>query len=334
MTRGSTEYDVVAIGSATVDQFADTDSELIRIDTPTVHEKLIAFPLGSKILVKQLTLATGGGGTNCAVALARLGMKTAYLGKIGDDGNGEFVVRKLAEEQVDFIGPRAGQTGISVILNSFAQDRTILAYKGANNDLRLDEIKPFNTRWIYLSSMLEQSFETITELICQHEFRVAFNPSNYQAEKGYQALSTLIAKVEILVMNLEEACKFLGIDHKTQPDGKTLLRHMAKLPPRVCVITDGSAGVHVYDGECYYRGWPTPALNVLETTGAGDAFAATFTAACILGESTRNAIHLAMTNAESVLQHRGAKERLLTREELYSAAARIERIVEQQMLEP
>ena len=40
-------FDIVAIGSATVDQFADTDSELIRIDTPTTKEKLIAFPLGS-----------------------------------------------------------------------------------------------------------------------------------------------------------------------------------------------------------------------------------------------------------------------------------------------
>ena len=333
MTEISAEYEVVAIGSATVDQFADSDSELIRIDTPTVHEKLIAFPLGSKILVKQLTLATGGGGTNCAVALARLGLKTAYLGKIGDDSNGEFVVRKLAEEHIDFIGPRQGQTGISVILNSFAHDRTILAYKGANNDLRLDEIKPFKTRWVYLSSMLEQSFETVTDLICQGSFRVAFNPSNYQAEKGYQALARLIARVEILVMNLEEACKFLGLDYKTRPEARTLLLKMAKLPPRVFVITDGEQGVHVYDREYYYRALPAPDLKVVETTGAGDAFAATFTAASMLGESTRDAIHLAMTNAESVLQYRGAKERLLTRSELYSMAGKIQRTIEQQALD-
>lgn len=333
MTETSMQYDVVAIGSATVDQFADTDSELIRIDTPTVHEKLIAFPLGSKILIRELNLATGGGGTNCAVALARLGLKTAYLGKIGDDGNGDFVVRKLADEHIEFIGPRQGQTGLSVILNSFAHDRTILAYKGANNNLLLNEIKPFTTRWVYLSSMLEQSFETVTDLICQHDFRVAFNPSNYQAEKGWQALSRLIERVEILIMNLEEACKFLGLDYKTRPDAKTLLREMAKLPPRVFVITDAGEGVHVYDREFYYHGLPAAALNVIETTGAGDAFAATFTAACILGENTRRAIELAMTNAESVLQYRGAKERLLTRDELYEQTQQQQRIIEQQPLE-
>jgi len=327
------QYDVVAIGSATVDQFADTDSELIRIDTPTTHERLIAFPLGSKILIKQLTLSTGGGGTNCAVSLARLGLNTAYLGKIGDDGNGEFVVRKLADEKIDFIGPRDGQTGISVILNSFAQDRTILAYKGANNNLLLDEIKPFDTRWVYLSSMLERSFETVTDLICQHSFRVAFNPSNYQAEMGYKALSRLIDRVEILVMNLEEACKFLQLEYRTRPDARTLLKEMAKLPPRIFVITDAAEGVHVYDREYYYHGLPAPDLRVLETTGAGDALASTFTAACILGESTRDAIHLAMTNAESVLQHRGAKEKLLTRDELYAAARTITRQIDQQPLD-
>lgn len=333
MTTDTNGYDVVAIGSATVDQFADTDSELIRIDTPTTQEKYIAFPLGSKVLIKQLNLATGGGGTNCAVSLTRLGLKTAYLGKIGDDGNGEFVVRKLAEEGIDFIGPRIGQTGISVILNCFTRDRTILAYKGSNNDLQPQEIKPFKTRWVYLASMLEQSFETVTDLICQGDFRVAFNPSNYQAEKGHQALARLIARVEILVMNLEEACKFLGVEYKTRPSGRSLLQQMAKLQPRIFVITDGDQGVHVYDREHYYRGHPNPDINVLETTGAGDAFASTFSAACMFGESTRNAIHLAMTNAESVLQYRGAKERLLSRDELYSTAGKYQRTIEQSPLE-
>lgn len=326
------QYDIVAIGSATVDQFADTDSELIRIDTPTAHEKLIAFPLGSKILIRELTLSTGGGGTNCAVSLSRLGLRTAYLGKIGTDGNGDFVIRTLARENVDFIGPRQGQTGLSVILNSFAHDRTILAYKGANNELQLDEIKPFDTRWVYLSSMLDTSFETVTDLICRHSFRVAFNPSNYQAEMGYQKLARLIDRVEILVMNREEACKFLGLSYRESPEPRDLLLEMAKLPPRIMVITDGANGVHVYDRERYYFGHPMPDLDVLETTGAGDALASTFTAACVLEEPMERAIHLAMTNAESVLKFRGAKERLLTRDALYAEAAGLQRTIEQQVL--
>ncbi|MEE2732817.1 MAG: carbohydrate kinase family protein [Pseudomonadota bacterium] len=325
-------YDIVAVGSATVDQFADTDSELIRIETPTMQEKLIAFPLGSKILVKELNLAVGGGGTNCAVTFARLGLKTAYLGKVGTDGNGDFVVRTLQQEHIDFIGPREGTTGISVILNSFAHDRTILAYKGCNNSLRLDEIKPFETRWVYLASMLGESFDTIVSLLAQQDYRVAFNPSNYQAELGFKALQPLLEKVEILVMNLEEACKFLGLIYQERPPARELLKKMAELPPRVFVITDGGDGVHVYDRENYYRAWPREGLRVLETTGAGDAFASTFTAACVLDEPIEQAIHLGMTNAESVLVHQGAKEKLLSREELYQQAQSFQRKIEKQAI--
>src|SRR5690606_24654062 len=111
-----------------------------------------------------------------------------------------------------------------------------------------------------------------------------FNPSNYQAEKGYQALAPLIERVDILVMNLEEACKFLGRDHKIRTDAKTLLQEMATLPPRIFVITDAAEGVHVYDRKHYYHGLPIADLTVVETTGAGDAFASTFTAACVLDE--------------------------------------------------
>lgn len=318
-------YDIVSIGSATVDQFAETDSELIRIETPTMQEKLIAFPLGSKILVRELNLAVGGGGTNCAVTFSRLGLKTAYLGKVGTDGNGDFVIDTLRKEGIEFIGPREGTTGLSIILNSFAHDRTILAFKGCNNDLKINEIKPFETKWVYLASMLGQSFETIVSLLAQNNYRVAFNPSNYQAELGFSVLQPLLDKVEILVMNLEEACKFLGLLFQERPPAKELLLKLMDLPPRIFVITDGEEGVHVTDREFYYRAMPQEGLTVLETTGAGDAFASTFTAACVMDEPIEQAIHLAMTNAESVLVHQGAKEKLLTRDELYLQAQSVRR---------
>ncbi len=325
------KYDIVAIGSATVDQFADTDSELIRIETPTMQEKLIAFPLGSKILIKELNLAVGGGGTNCATTFARLGLTTAYLGKIGDDGNGDFVIRKLQDEKIDFIGPREGTTGLSIILNSFAHDRTILAFKGANNSLRSEEIEPFDTQWVYLASMLGSSFDTVVSLLSQQHYRVAFNPSNYQAEMGYKALMPLLTKVEVLIMNLEEACKFLGENFNERPSAKGLLLAMAeRLTAKVFVITDGSEGVHLYDREHYYFASPAEGLEVLETTGAGDAFASTFTAIYMQGANIKECIHLAMTNAESVLKHQGAKEKLLTQAELQQEASKSKRRIEQE----
>jgi ribokinase len=138
---------------------------------------------------------------------------------------------------------------------------------------------------------------------------------------GAAALMPLLAHVEILVMNYEEACKFLGFRYETRPDIHALFAGMAKLPPKLFVITDGDAGTHAFDRSHYYRALPADDVKVVETTGAGDAFASTFTAACLWGEPMEQAIHLGMTNAESVLGSRGAKAGLLHRDAL-SARAR------------
>ncbi len=322
-------FDVVTIGSATVDHFADTDSELIKIDTRTSHEELIAFPLGSKLLIKELNTTTGGGGTNTAVAFSRLGLNTAFLGKIGEDSAGDFVLQKLAREKVSFIGTRGGQTGFSVILNSIEDDRSILAYKGANDHLGLNDVpKQLDTRWLYISSMLEESFTTVIAIVTNHQFNVAFNPSNYQAELGYTKLKPLIDKVSLLIMNREEACKFLGNDPSTLPEVPELLAGMSHLPCQYLVITDGSRGAWVFDRQQSLHGLPRQDLRICETTGAGDAFAATFTAAIIRGESTHDALNLAMTNSESVLQYKGAKEKLLTWAELTQSANEARRQIE------
>jgi ribokinase len=309
-------YEFICIGSATVDQFAKTDSELIKIQTRTTTEELIAFPLGSKLLISELNITTGGGGTNSAVALARLGLKTAFLGKLGDDVNAKFVMQALCNEGVDFIGGCEGQTGVSMILDSIADDRTILAFKGANNNLMPQDVKPFKTQWVYLSSMLEQSFDTVVDLLQAQQCNVAFNPSNYQAKMGYEALSALIEQVDVLIMNKEEASIFLGLRYEEQPETRELMKEMSKLPPSVFVITDGARGVMVYDRKYCYTGEPMDIIDIAETTGAGDAFASTFAAAQYIGLSPDQAIHMAMTNAESVIQYRGAKEKLLDRQAL------------------
>ena len=129
-------------------------------------------------------------------------------------------------------------------------------------------------------------------------------------------------------MNREEACKLLSIDHLEAPEFRKLLALLHELAPKIVVITDGKKGAFVYDGETFYHGKPTPGLNILETTGAGDAFAATFTSAIIKGITTETALNYAMTNAESVLQYKGAKEKLLHWDELISQAEQNSRQIE------
>ena len=155
-------YDVITVGSSTIDVFAKAESELIKIKTMHHEEELIAYPCGSKILISELDFLTGGGGTNTSVSLSRLGLKVAYLGKMGSGSNSGLILKRLQSEKVKFIGKRSKKlhTGYSIILDSLEGDRTILAYKGSNNFLDMKDIQlsKLKTKWFYFSSMIGDSF--------------------------------------------------------------------------------------------------------------------------------------------------------------------------------
>jgi len=93
------------------------------------------------------------------------------------------------------------------------------------------------------------------------------------------------------------------------------LKHLRFEGPKIIAITDSKNGVFVYDGMHMYIGKPHK-IKIIETTGAGDCFAATFTSGIMKGESIETAIKMGITNAESVIQHHGAKHNLLTEKQI------------------
>jgi ribokinase len=116
-------YDVITVGSGTIDVFIYTDrSESIRVKTLNSEETFISYPLGSKLIINELDFFTGGGGTNSAVCMARMGLNVAYIGKVGNDNNGNRILDEFREENVDFLGeisllPKE-KTGYSIILDN------------------------------------------------------------------------------------------------------------------------------------------------------------------------------------------------------------------------
>ena len=305
-------YDVITVGSATVDVFVDTDSELITIKTKKEEEELIAYPSGTKQLITGLDFLTGGGGTNTAVAFSRLGHKVGYVGKLGDDINGKSILKVLKKEKVDYLGVIGDEmTSYSVILDSIEHDRTILAYKGAINTLKFSEInkRKLKTRWFYFSSMMEQSYKVLEELAHfakKKNIKIAFNPSSYLAEKGSTFLGEVLKHTTILVLNKEEAELIVG-----KGSEKDLLWKLHELGPETVVITDGKNGCSCYHEKKFYK-LPAHGIKVIESTGAGDAFASGFLSGMIKKNNVRFALELGLANSESVIVHKGAKAGLMT----------------------
>jgi ribokinase len=304
-------YDVITVGSATVDALART--EFYEMIHDKRDKECIAYPTGSKILMKELILTVGGGGTNTAVALSRLGNKVAFLGKMGSKYNSGRVIQKLKQEKVNtslIIRSKTGRTGYSIVLDGKKHDRTILAFRGSNDNLSSKDInfKKLKTKWFYFSSMINGSFKTLEKIssyASKNKIKLAFNISSYLARKGEKHLGSILKRTNILVLNKEEATLLIG-----KGKIKAQLKKLNKLGPDIIAITDGKRGVYVYDENNFYFGKPTNA-KVVETTGAGDAFASSFLCGMMRKNNIEFALKLGMTNAESVIQHHGAKEKLL-----------------------
>ncbi len=314
-------YDVIAIGSATIDVFAQTDKRYVRNNRiKGNHVEEYCFPVGTKLLVKNLEFSTGGGGTNTSVAFSRLGLKTAYLGKLGNDNPAKVILDALKAEKVDtslvviekdsLKNPKL-KTGYSTIIDAEGEDRTIFAFKGANDDLLFDELdlkKIKKTRWIYLGSMMGKSFltaEKIAEFARKNCIYLAFNTSTYLAKKGLVYLKNILRCTTVFVLNKEEAELLTG-----KKDVNSQLKVLHNLGIKYVAITDGKNPAHACDGNNIYTIYPRK-VKIKETTGAGDAFAATFVTGIIKTNDTKQSLELALANSESVITHYGAKNLLL-----------------------
>lgn len=310
-------YDIITVGSSTVDVFAKTNfSELIKIIDSKGETDLLAYPTGAKILIENLNFTTGGGATNAAVALSRLGHKVACISKTGCGANAEKVKKHLKRDKVDtslIICDKNGRTGYSIILDSLEHDRTILTFKGSNNDLKFSELNlnKLKTKWFYFSTMMDESFKTLEKLAKfaeKNNIKVAFNASQYLAERGINYSKEILKRTTIFILNKEEA-SLLTKKNKIE----NMFKVLGKLV-KIVVITDGKNDIHAFDGRYIYKIKPND-IKVVETTGAGDAFTSSFLSGMIKKNSIEFALKLARANAESVIQHHGAKTGLLTYKE-------------------
>ena len=305
-------YDVVTIGSGTLDVFVDTDAEILK--KKGSDDELMAYPLGSKLLIEKLNFEVGGGGTNTAVSFARFGLNTGWIGSIGKCENSKNILEILHKEGIDFLGRVGdGVVGYSVILDSRGHDRTILTFKGENNNLEIKDLnlKALKTKWLYFCSMVGKSFDTqkkLAKFAHDNHIKLAFNPSSYQAKLGAKKLSPILKYTNLLVLNLEEAQLLVG-ECAHIPE---LISKLHQTGPHIVIVTDGSKGAYCSDMATIFK-VKAQKVKIKETTGAGDAFASSFLGAFIkTDDNIKTSLKIALVNAQSVIQNYGAKNILLS----------------------
>lgn len=334
-------YDIISIGGGTFDLFVKAhETKVMQIKTLEQTEASLVLPYGGKVKIDEVHETLGGGAHNTSVAFARLGLKSAYCGLIGDDLWGKKILANLEREGVSkelLSITEDEKTSFSVILNSFEGERTVLNYLGANH-LFTEEYFPLrkimDTRWIFLNHLsgeanrLTQKIELI--LNQKPKLKLAWNPGGVQLQEGALKFKKLLSKTEVLFLNKEESEKFSGLlaqdKLKVGAKGKQnqefevfnlqhVFAYFAQFGVKKIVITDGRRGAQAFDGKKTYY-CPVWDLQRVDTLGAGDAFASGFTGGLFLKNNLQLALLFGTINATSVVNHYGAQQGLMTLAEI------------------
>ncbi len=311
------QYDFLGIGDTVVDAFIRLEQAEVRCNEDK-EKCYLCLNFADKIPYEDVYIMPAvGNSANAAVAAARLGLNSALFTNLGGDDNGRDCLKILKAENVDtdFVVINKNQkTNYHYVL--WAQDDRTILVKHEKYAYSMIDIN--NPRWVYLSSLGENSLEFHRELLVylneRPDIKLAFQPGTFQMKFGKESLKGIYERSNVFFCNREEAQKILGNE---EHDIKKLLKMTAALGPKITVITDGVKGAYSYDGQemLFMRPYPDP-KPPLERTGAGDAFSSTFTAALALGMSVRDALKWAPINPMSVVQEIGARAGLLTRPEL------------------
>lgn len=324
---GPKNYDFVSIGDTVIDAFIRLKEAHItcKIDKTECE---ICMKFGDKIPFESVEICNAvGNSANAAVSASRLGLQSAIITNIGDDQNAKDVLKTFKQEKVgtSYVMKHEGKKTNYHYVLWFDSERTILI-KHEDYKYSFPEITP--PKWLYLSSLGENSLEfhdEISKFLRENpEVKLAFQPGTYQIRFGKEKLKGIYSRSEIFFCNKEEVQRIL--DTK-EVNIQALMKELAKIGPKIIVVTDGPNGAYAHDtrgAEALSYFMPTyPDIKPpFERTGAGDAFASTFTSAIILGESVETALLWAPINSMTVVQDVGAQKGLLSKEKLLEYLAK------------
>ncbi|WP_306692219.1 ribokinase [Bacillus cereus] len=243
---------------------------------------------GETVIGEAFHTIPGGKGANQAVAAARLGANVAMVGAVGNDDYGTVVRKNLENEHVfiDYVVPVTDRTtGIAHIVLA-EEDNSIVVVQGANalvNKSVVDRSKDLLVKADMVVLQLEIPLETVKYVlaICEeHNIPVMLNPA------PAQVLSEDILEKATYITPNEHECRIVLDDFKSPIEDL-----LAKYPNKL-LMTEGSNGVRFHNGTEIVH-VPSIAVDVVDTTGAGDTFNGALAVALSEGETLQKAIRFA-----------------------------------------
>jgi sugar/nucleoside kinase (ribokinase family) len=309
---------VVVIGSAVVDVLLKSTDLRIMKSHQVEGGVAMCEVLGGKTEAEDGLLLSGGGGTNVAVGLHRLGEAVKMISRVGDDDLSEILIKQLEKENINlsFLQKAKGRTGLSAVLVSADGSRSTVTYRGESgeiekNEIEWEEIKKAD--WIQISSLGGEMelLEDLVSFALEHGIRIGINPGKKELSQK-ERLQKLLPKFDMFNVNRMEAAEFWGGGYE---DEEGLVEKFIKAGVRQLFVTDGRKGAGVGERGKWIKIVSYPNKSI-DDTGAGDAFVSGVVAGILQGKNSEEALKMGLANGASVVCHLGAKEGLIYKKEM------------------
>ncbi len=294
MTTGERKFDVVGLGVSTQDIFMVVDE----------------LPGGELVQRAHASLLQGGGPVATAlVALARLGARTAMIDRLGDDWRGRLIVDEFRKEKVacDWIAMLPGRTTSVAVILVRKRDgaRSIIFSPGDADELTPEELPEeviASARILHLNGRHFAASLEAAHIARAHGVKVSFDGG---AHRHRDDLAALVPLADICIVAEEFATAFAGT-----LDAASAAKKLLAAGPETVVITCGSRGSRIFARGRESSHQPAYRVDVVDTTGAGDAYHGAFLFGILTGLDLRRCASLAAAVAAMNTRRLGGRTAL------------------------
>ncbi|MBF8436487.1 carbohydrate kinase [Halanaerobiaceae bacterium Z-7014] len=258
----------------------------------------------------------GGSPANIAMNLARLGKKSALISRVGFDGLGEYLLKRLGEAGVitDSISVDRDNNTTVIMVTRSRKSPKFIAYRGAEKFIDSDEIKDEDIRRskiIHLSTFAlsapesRRAIEKIINIASDQNKVISLDP-NYRPQlwegtgDGIEYIKNILPKIDIIKPSLDDAEALFG-----QGDVDDYIKLFHESGCKLVILTLGAEGLLISAGD-EIRHYDSLATRVVDTTGAGDAFWSGFYTGISSGYDLELAVQLGNSVAAEVIKEVGA----------------------------
>jgi sugar/nucleoside kinase (ribokinase family) len=272
-----------------VDEVGGFSSERLRLESGrevSATREAVDDLLGRLAKTAVLRSKSGGGSAaNTLVALARMGFPCRFIGKVGEDEAGDFLLEALVPVRTDWIR-RGGRTGLCLSILDRHYDRALLVSGNANDSLTPEETGPIPTEdlsWLHLTSFVgEPPFEAQRDFLDRLPPRVgvSFDPGEIYGRKGWDALGPFMRRSRVVFVTEMEIGLLTGLGF----DAGAL--RILECGPSIVVCKRGIRGSVLFTREEKIE-IPCVEVEAVDNTGAGDVYNAGFLAGLLLKRPLR-----------------------------------------------